>query len=61
MVLVSPAFAEVKFVNRPFAVWEQTQPDVHLDVLCYTDEEYERIRQSSLFLQAIIQTGQQII
>ena len=61
LVLVSPAFENINFANRPFAVWKAIKPDIHLDVFCYTEDEYQELAKTSPFLQMINKIGRQLL
>jgi len=43
--IVSGAFRDVRWLDRPVRVWEALDLPFGADLLCYTPEEYERKRQ----------------
>jgi len=44
VVLVSPDFSKLDFVSRPSEVLKYWEGKWDLEALCYTPEEYERVR-----------------
>ena len=60
LIVVSPSFKEIPVPNRAFMLWDLLRPSTHLDALCYTDDEFERMKQKSLFIQHILGIGQRI-
>ena len=44
VVLVSPDFSKLDFVSRPSEVLKYWEGKWDLEALCYTPEEYERLR-----------------
>ncbi|MBM4248078.1 MAG: nucleotidyltransferase domain-containing protein [Euryarchaeota archaeon] len=44
IVLVSPDFGALPFIDRPAEILRYWEGDWDLEPLCYTPEEYERLR-----------------
>jgi predicted nucleotidyltransferase len=57
LVVVSERFHGVKFNHRPEIVLEHWSERVDLEVLCYTDDEFERLRQRRCIVQAAAEEG----
>lgn len=57
LVVVSDRFRDTSFRHRPEIVLEHWPDRVDLEVLCYTNEEFERLRQRRCIVQAAAQEG----
>ena len=54
VIIVADAFAEIPFVRRMAYVLGLVRFPKHVDYLCYTREEFARIRQSSSVVQGAL-------
>lgn len=43
-IIVSERFAEVPRVNRGYVFKRTVEPDIGMDILCYTPEEFDHMR-----------------
>ena len=51
LIVVSKAFREINFYERCIRVRRLAPPDTPFELLCYTPEELERLREESSFLR----------
>lgn len=57
LILVSPAFAAVRFLQRPVQVLEILGYPGGLELLCYTPEEFEQKRQELGIVRVALEEG----
>ena len=57
LVLVSPRFAPMSFLDRPVRVLESLDYAGGLELLCYTPEEFERKREELGIVRVAVQEG----
>ncbi len=54
IIVISDSFNEIPFVNRMSLLLKRFKFPKHIDYLCYTPEEFERIKdKSSLLIDAL--------
>ena len=54
IIVISDSFKEIPFVNRMSLLLKRFKFPKHIDYLCYTPEEFERIKdKSSLLIDAL--------
>jgi hypothetical protein len=51
VIIIAEAFREIPFVNRMAAVMKSVRFKKHVDYLCYTPDEYERLKDRSSILK----------
>ena len=51
VIIVAEAFREIPFVNRMATVMKSVRSPKHVDYLCYTPDEYERLKDRSSILK----------
>ena len=51
VIIVAESFREIPFVNRMATVMKSVRFSKHVDYLCYTPEEYERLKDRSSILK----------
>jgi hypothetical protein len=51
MIIVSELFQDVPIIKRMSLVLKQIRFPKHIDVLCYTPDEFERIQNTSAIIQ----------
>ncbi|MHB9028023.1 MAG: hypothetical protein ACYC9O_04600 [Candidatus Latescibacterota bacterium] len=56
-MVVAEAFREIPFVNRMGELLNLIWFPKHVDFLCYTPEEFERVKLSSSVIQDALKTG----
>jgi len=49
--------SDKKFLNRVDEFYEKLNPKVSLDIMVYTPEEFERMRQTNPFIKRVIREG----
>lgn len=57
LILVSPRFASVPFLDRPVQVLESLDYPGGLELLCYTPEEFERKREEMGIVRVAVTEG----
>jgi uncharacterized protein len=58
LIIVSERFREVRFVNRMGQFLNDVWPDVHVDALCYTPEEFEiMLHKQAPFVRDAVASG----
>ena len=57
VIVVSEAFAGIPFLKRMPMLLKLTDFGIHLDFLCYTPEEFRRLRGSSLIISQALREG----
>ncbi len=57
LILVSPKFALVRFLDRPVKVLEALDYPGGLELLCYTPEEFEEKREELGIVRVAVQEG----
>ena len=60
LIIVSNYFTNIPFVQRMSVILRIADFDKHLDIICYTPEEYKKIRYSSSLIQNAIKDQIQI-
>ncbi len=60
LIIVSDYFTNIPFVQRMATILRIADFDKHLDIICYTSEEYEKIRYSSSLIRNVIKEQIQI-
>lgn len=54
IIVISDSFNEIPFINRMSLLLKKFKFPKHIDYLCYTPEEFERIKEkSSLLIDAL--------
>lgn len=53
IIVVSPKFRGIAFVERAAAVRRLTRSDVPFEILCYTPEEFNRLLESNSFIKEV--------
>jgi predicted nucleotidyltransferase len=51
LIIISDVFKEIPFLKRMSFVLKQIKFPKHLDILCYTPEEFEMIKNTSAIVQ----------
>lgn len=57
LILVSPRFASMRFIERPVRVLETLDYPGGLELLCYTPEEFERKREELGIVRVAVEEG----
>jgi len=60
LILVSPRFASVPFLDRPVLVLEALDYAGGLELLCYTPEEFERKREELGIVRVAVAEGMEL-
>ena len=60
LIIVAEAFAGIPFVRRMAYVLGLARFPKHVDYLCYTREEFTRIRESSSVVQGALQEAAEL-
>jgi len=62
LIVVSEKFADVRYPNRMGNFLIDIDPDVHVDALCYTPEEFDRaLHAQSSFVRDAVANGLEIL
>ena len=61
MILVSNEFSNVKFAGRMGKILRELKFHEHIDVLCYTQEEFERKLKESYIVRDAVKKGYNVI
>jgi len=51
VIIIAESFREIPFVNRMATVMKSVRFQKHVDYLCYTPDEYERLKDRSSILR----------
>jgi len=51
VIIIAESFREIPFVNRMATVMKSVRFSKHIDYLCYTPDEYERLKDRSSILR----------
>ena len=51
VIVIAESFREIPFVNRSAKVMKSVRFEKHIDYLCYTPDEYERLKDRSGILR----------
>jgi predicted nucleotidyltransferase len=51
VIIIAESFREIPFVNRMATVMKSVRFQKHVDYLCYTPDEYERLKDRSSILK----------
>ncbi|NOX53094.1 MAG: nucleotidyltransferase domain-containing protein [Planctomycetes bacterium] len=57
VIVVAERFEGIPFLRRMPMLLRQTTLEKHVDYLCYTPEEFDRVRTSSAIVAAALQEG----
>lgn len=57
LIIVSEVFRDVPFPERAPWFYKVVQPEVHIDVLCYTSEEFEKKRREINIVSEVLPEG----
>lgn len=57
VIIVSDFFRGIKFVKRMAAVLRLIRFSRHVDFICYTPEEFERIKDASIVVKTAVSEG----
>jgi len=57
VIIVSDFFKGIKFVKRMAVVLKKIRFSRHVDFICYTPEEFEKIQNSSIVIKSAINEG----
>jgi len=57
VIIVSDFFKGIKFVKRMTAVLKKIRFSKHVDIICYTPEEFEKIQSSSTVIKNAVEEG----
>lgn len=57
VIVISDLFRGIKFVKRMALVLKKVRFPRHVDFICYTPEEFERIRNSSIVVKTAVKEG----
>ncbi len=60
LILVSPRFASVPFLERPVQVLESLDYPGGLEILCYTPEEFEEKREEMGIVRVAVEEGTEL-
>jgi uncharacterized protein len=60
VVIVSDAFAGVPFVERMPLILKKIRFQKHIDFICYSPAEFERIKDKSSVLMDALETGEEL-
>jgi predicted nucleotidyltransferase len=55
VIIIASAFKDVPFIRRMKKVLEAAKFPKHVDYLCYTREEFERVKGSSAIIQEALE------
>ena len=61
VIVVSPVFHNIKFVKRMPLVLKKVRFPKHVDYLCYTKEEYEKIKDESAIIKDALKHSIEIV
>jgi len=51
LIIVSKEFKKTPFVNRGGTIWRNTDAALAADMLCYTPDEFEKVRKTSIVIK----------
>ena len=57
VILISEVFNGIKFIKRMAMVLKKISFSKHIDFICYSPDELERVRKSSAIIQDALQNG----
>ena len=57
VVMVSEVFSEIPFIKRMAMVAKQVRSSRHIDYLCYSNKELERLSNTSSIVMDALRTG----
>ena len=58
VIVVSNAFANIPFIERMSLILKMIRFPKHIDFICYSPEEFERIKNKSSVLMDALETGE---
>jgi predicted nucleotidyltransferase len=58
VIVVSNAFANIPFIERMPLILKMIRFPKHIDFICYSSEEFERIKNKSSVLMDALETGE---
>lgn len=57
LLLVDPRFRGEKFFERPVALYDHWPKGIPVDFLCYTPEEFERLKDRPTIVRVAVEEG----
>ena len=54
IIIVSDSFSEIPFINRYAMIFKEIKFPIHIDYICYTPEEFEMAKTSSIIIHDAI-------
>ncbi len=57
VIIVSDFFSGIRFVKRMAIVLKKIRFSRHVDVICYTPDEFEKIKESSIVVKSALNEG----